>query len=237
MCYSSKMSFSFFFIGILTTIYIQLFSPVMRATYIQFILLFYSLMELLQCVQYYYVNQCTNIINKLLTEVAYLFVIVQPLMWNAYFYVNTGECDKKIFLTAIALSICWMFVNVCSRLLYNTKIWPYIQTEKNNTAFAGADGVCTKKKLTHLYWEWTSANFFELNATFLTFLLMWFVPALLSVKHRMTSLILICSAIVAAYSAFSVGESFIFTSLWCYISVPIVLIVIANLLIKKNIVF
>ena len=52
------------------------------------LLLFYSGMELLQGTQYYIVNQCKNPANTILTEIAYLFVLVQPLMWNYFYYVN-----------------------------------------------------------------------------------------------------------------------------------------------------
>ena len=63
-------------------------------------------MELLQGIQYYYVNQYFNKMNIILTECAYLLVIVQPLFWNIYFYYNSDKYDKYIFMTAICLSLC-----------------------------------------------------------------------------------------------------------------------------------
>uniref|UniRef100_A0A6C0B7J4 Uncharacterized protein n=1 Tax=viral metagenome TaxID=1070528 RepID=A0A6C0B7J4_9ZZZZ len=76
------------------------------------LLLFYSGMEILQGIQYYIVNECNNPINKLLTEVAYLFVLLQPLMWNFFYYTNSEKCEKNIFVTGMALSLSWIIVNI-----------------------------------------------------------------------------------------------------------------------------
>ena len=119
-------------------------------------------MELLQGVQYYVVNQCSNIWNIYLTEFAYLLVILQPFMWNLFYYLNSNNFEKPIFITAIWLSIIWMIVNVLSRILYDKNKNP--QTNKDSV-FA-SDKVCTKRKLTHLYWEWTSSNFKDFTNTF-----------------------------------------------------------------------
>ena len=97
MCYNSEISFSFATVGILTTAYIYAYKSDLTKTGIQYILLFYAFMELLQGFQYFFVNQCSNAVNVFLTEVAYILVIVQPLMWNSFFYFNSPEKDKVIF--------------------------------------------------------------------------------------------------------------------------------------------
>lgn len=222
MCYNSGISFLFAAIGFLVTFYIFIFDKIINKTGIQYILGFYSIMELLQGVQYFYVNQCSNFMNIILTEFAYLLVILQPLIWNIFFYVNSGTLDKQIFLTAICLSIPWIIVNVLARLLYDKNKYP--QT-KQNSPHAG-DKVCTKRKLSHLFWEWTSENFQELNANFFMYLMVWFIPALISKKFRNISFVLIVSAVLGAYMTFLTDEPVVFTSLWCYISVPIVLVVL-----------
>ena len=232
MCYNSTISFTFFSIGILTTLYIFLFVPFIKKTYIYLLLLFYSFMELLQGIQYYYVNQCSNKINIILTECAYVLVILQPLIWNIYYYFNSDKYDKYIFITAIYLYICWIIVNIYGRLTYDKNKSPQTQ---DNSVYA-SDKICTKKNKTHLYWEWTSANYRDLNANFLTYLLLWFIPALISNKHRITSIILIISALVGAYITYLSKEPYIFTSVWCYISVPIVLIIILNIFFNKKII-
>jgi hypothetical protein len=184
-------------------------------------------MEILQGTQYYFVNKCGNLTNKLLTEVAYILVILQPLMWNFFYYINSSSCEKQIFVTGMALSVCWMIVHIFTRLLY---------TKKNGMKFEdsvyGGDSVCTKKQKSHLYWQWTSANLYDLNPTMLMYLLVWFIPALISNKHRTTSIILILSFLLSIFVSYLNGEIFVITSLWCYISVPIVLVIIYNILNK-----
>jgi len=223
MCYNSTISFTFFGLGLAASFYIYYFAHLIKKTGVYWLLLFYSLMELLQGVQYFYVNQCDMWMNRLLTEFAYVLVILQPFIWNLYFYVNSAFCEKPIFLVALWLCICWIVVNLFARITYGVKNVEH-QT-KSHSVYAG-EKVCTKKKLSHLYWEWTSANFGDMNANFLTYLLLWFIPALVSTQHWITSVVLICSALVGAYMAYAAKEPFIFTSVWCYISVPIVLLVI-----------
>jgi hypothetical protein len=220
------MSFYFATAGILTVSYIYLFDQRFVKTGIQYILLFYTLMELLQGVQFYFINQCSNWINVFLTEIAYILVLLQPTMWNLFYYMNSNICDKNIFLPAIWISVIWIMVQILSRVLYDKNANP--QTKKNS-GFA-SDKVCTKKKLTHLYWEWTSANFGELNANFLTYLLIWFIPALISTKFRSSSLIILLSCIIAAIASIAANEPFTFTSLWCYVSIPITMAVLVNMM-------
>ena len=228
MCYSTPMSFLFAFAGITAAIYINFYNN-LNYNYLPMLLLFYSSMEILQGIQYYYVNQCDNNYNKLLTEFAYILVILQPFMWNFFYYKNSNGCDKQIFITGMALSLCWMITNILSRLLY---------TKENGMKFKdsvyGTDSVCTKKNKSHLYWQWTSANFYDLNPTMLMYLLVWFVPALISKKHRYTSIILIVSFFISLFFSYYNNEIFVITSLWCYISVPIVLAIIYNILITKK---
>ena len=217
MCYNSEISFTFATVGILTTAYIYAYKSNLTKTGIQYILIFYALMEFLQGFQYFFVNQCSNAVNVFLTEVAYILVIVQPLMWNSFFYFNSPEKDKVIFKVAIGLFAVWMALDVAARFMYG-------KTNRNKTKETqslASDKVCTKKQKTHLYWEWTSADFGEYNANAMTYFMLWFMPALFSEKFRSTSIVIFVSALVAGLVAHASGEFFTFPSLWCYISVPI----------------
>lgn len=221
MCYNPEMSFSLFGIGIITTFYVIFYRPDLLSRHVPLLLLFYSGMELLQGIQYHYVNNCSHTMNKLLTEIAYVYVIVQPFLWNFFFYINSDKCEKKIFATGMFLAIAWAIANLISRIIYTPE-----NSLKNIDSTFASDKVCTKKKLAHLYWEWTYGNMGEFRATFLFHLLIWFVPALISTKFRIVSLILMTSAIIGAIMAYASGELFTFTSTWCYISVPMVLVVV-----------
>jgi hypothetical protein len=232
MCYNSNQSFLFFIVGIITVFYIYLNDPILRKTNIHLVLLFYCAMELLQTVQYFYVNQCENWINKVLTEFAYVLVIFQPLIWNLFFYTNSDKYEKYIFLTAIYLCLCWMFVNICSRLLYK-KV--YIPQTPRDSAFAD-DKICTKKLHSHLYWVWTSANFYEFNANYLMYVLLWFIPALISKSSFYYAIIIIIGAFIGAMYGYThnADELYLtFTAAWCFISVPIVLAVMFKIIYTK----
>ena len=222
MCYNSEMSFAFATIGVATLAYIYAYKKSLTYSGIQYVLLFYILMETLQGIQYFFVNQCSNMVNILLTEVAYILVLTQPLMWNLFYYFNSDPGDKKIFLVAIASFIVWMISDVSARIMYN-------KTDLNKTqetGFYASDKVCTKKEKTHLYWQWTSANFRELNANGLCCFILWFIPALFSKKFRSTSLLMMGLSAFAASIAYFNNEFFTYASLWCYISVPIMLLII-----------
>jgi hypothetical protein len=218
MCYSSKMSFSFAFIGIVTTLYIYFYNN-LKYKYVPMILLFYSGMEILQGTQYYIVNECNNPINKLLTEVAYLFVLLQPLMWNFFYYANSEKCEKNIFITAMTLSLSWIIVNLYTRLIYTKK-----NVVKNS--YIINDSVCTKKNKGHLYWNWTASDIQDFNPTMLMYVLVWFIPALLTKKHRGTSMIITLTFLFAFFVSNYNNDLFVLSSLWCYFSVPIVLLII-----------
>lgn len=232
MCYTPQMSFAFFVIGLAASAYIVMYNRFLRSTKVHYLLLFYSLMELLQTVQYYYVNECTNRVNSLLTEAAYVLVVVQPLMWNFFFYLNSNACEKNIFKTAMALSCAWIVFNVAARVAHTPK-----NAQTKDASIFASERVCTKRgirKLSHLYWEWTSANFHDFNATFLTYLMLWFIPGLISSKHRMSMGVTIAGALLGAAMAYASGEPFTFSSAWCYISVPMTLAVIGNVLLQKQ---
>jgi len=211
------MSYSFGVIGIVVSFYIILYEPRLRSMYVPLILLFYTLMEILQGVQYKYINQCDTKINKMLTEFAYILVILQPLMWNLFFYINSSKCEKQIFMVGIVFAIIWMIINLAARIAYN----PQNSQLKRDSVFANSSP-CTKKNKSHLFWTWPSAHFGDLTANYLMYLLIFFIPGLVSSSFRMVSIILAVFAFIGALMAYLADEFYIFTSVWCYISVPMI---------------
>jgi hypothetical protein len=234
MCHNPEISALFFFIGVSVSAYVYNYSPSIRKTQIHFLLLFYSLMELLQTIQYYYVNKCDNIINRISTEIAYVLVILQPLLWNIFFYINSSKCEKYIFSTAIYLCLMWMAVNIFARLTYKVINKPQTQ---EHSVFA-SDKVCTRKDNSHLYWTWTSSHLYELNANFLTYTMLWFIPALSSSSQYWYALIVMLGGVIGAIFGYTNNIQeiyYTFTASWCFISVPIVLAVMAKIIYNNNI--
>lgn len=100
------------------------------------------------------------------TNLAYLLVIVQPLMWNVYFGYNARlEYDGGLFDAAIGLCLLWILVNLSARLQIFSDA--PLQTQ-NHSIYAGP--VCVKRDASHLYWKWTATNYRDLNANMLMYL-------------------------------------------------------------------
>jgi len=215
MCYTPVISAGFAIAGAVGIIYLMQQNK--QTPGLILILAFYTLMELLQTLQYQVTNECDNPINVFLTEVAYVFVIVQPLIWNIFFFVNAAPNEKLLFMSGIVLSSVWALFNVAGRILYTPK-----EAQGRKDSMFASNNVCTYRDISHLYWKWTTANLGDLNANFLMHLMIWFIPALISVTQRSTvSIILAGAALSAAYSVY-VGQIEAFTAAWCYISIPIV---------------
>jgi hypothetical protein len=219
MCYNASMSYTLGALGLGTAGYLAAVRPKLKYQYVMMVLLFYTSMELLQGVQYGFVNQCSSRVNRILTEVAYVLVIVQPLMWNLFFYLNSSSCDQRVFQVGMVLSLLWLAFNLSARILHG-RVGP--RQTKDMSAFAGKQ-VCTRRKTSHLYWEWTSANFMDFTATYLWYLLLWFIPPLLVAKHRVSAYVMAVFAGLGSAMAYISGEPYIFASAWCYISVPMIL--------------
>ena len=180
-------------------------------------------MELLQTIQYSYVNQCDNPMNIWLTEVAYVLVIVQPLIWNMVFLLRTKDKhDKGVFKLALVMCIFWILFNVFSRVRYNP-----LENKNNHCGFFNNDRTCTYRDTdsSHLYWKWTTAHFPDLSANYLMYLMLWFLPALLVKQHWTSVSMLMVSCAVGFLLTYNYGNNmFEFPAIWCYISIPVVTI-------------
>lgn len=225
MCYTQKISFLFTLIGIGVACIVHINQYAFPKKMVSLIL-FYTLMEAVQTIQYFVVNQCDNFINITLTNLAYLLVIAQPLLWNYYFYKNSQDhiLHAMTFQMAMFMYIPWLIINLSSKF---SLIYGFNKQTKDISIYAG--NVCTKRNNSHLYWEWESDNYKDLNANMLMYLTVWFVPALIIRKTRATIFIVIMSALTGWYMTYRAGELEIFTSAWCYISIPTVATIVLKI--------
>ena len=205
----------------------------MNKQYIYILLGFYTIMELLQTIQYQYVNQCDNPINIFLTNIAYILVIVQPLMWNTIYYLRTrNTCDSRVFKLAMALCVVWISMNVLQRCLFNKN--DYDKVNKLNDIHSD-DKTCTHRdsSTSHLYWKWTTEQIPNFSANWFMYICLWFIPALLVFKTRLSSIYLMISAIIGAGITYKYGSYKEFSSTWCYISLPILLFIFVEYFLTK----
>ena len=221
MCFTPEMSFSFFVAGAVLTI-VCFRDRDMRANYLHVIFGFYAIMELLQTFQYFIVNKCEMPINKISTEIAYLLVVVQPLLWNAVFYLRVKNAsEKRVFTLAIILCMLWIAMNVYARVRYDANT----ETGYNCGIFNSLQ-TCTRRDddKSHLYWTWTTEHRKDFTANYFMYICLWFIPPLLIKKTRIAAYCLIIGAIIGVMLTKLNGLSMIqFPSIWCYISVPILI--------------
>ncbi len=227
MCFTPELSFSFFSAGALLT-YLTYKDPVLRKSYAPLLFGFYSAMELLQTIQYSVVNKCESPVNVVSTEIAYLLVILQPLMWNTIFYLRSGDVkSQSIFKLAAILCAVWIAMNVYHRFAYSP------ETAQDKCGIFNNDKTCTYRDspTSHLYWKWRTAFKPDMTANYFMYLALWFVPALLASETRLAGLVLMAGAGIGYYLTKLYGKQDAeFASIWCYISVPILLLGYSDML-------
>lgn len=215
MCYTQGMSFTFFTIGLFTTVYSMTQKP-LRQNYFPVCAGFYTVMELSQAIQYSFVNQCDNTWNKILSEIAYIFVLAQPLMFHVIGFLRNHRIeDKAIFKSSIAMYLVWILFSIWGRLVYDDtdNDWSYIYGNQS----------CTLRytPTSHLYWQWTGANMKDYNANMLSYLLIWFVPPFFVKKERKTHTVVISSFLIGTLLTYLSGRWQEHASIWCFVSIPI----------------
>lgn len=222
MCFTPKISATFAVLGAVMT-FIAYNVDAYREEYFYIITGFYTLMELLQTIQYAYVNQCGQAMNWFLTEIAYILLIVQPLLWNWIFYLRvTRKEDKQLFKLAMVLCGIWIVGNVYARFGFDPK------KDKNSKqcGFISTDQTCTFRSSdsSHLYWTFQTRHFRDLNANYFMYFVLWFVPALFVLKTRLSSIFLMISAWIGLMLSWKYSATMLeFPSIWCYISLPVII--------------
>jgi hypothetical protein len=223
MCFSPQVSFSLAVMGMYVT-YLSYVIPELRKRKYYVLAAFYTVMELLQTAQYFTVNQCSKPINKLLTNVAFLLVIVQPLLWNCLVYLESRtNFQRGILALAIILCIVWMIWYTIGRIYYH--IDGPKPCDKCNVFYDQGE-TCTKRKENqHLYWSWPTSSMNGFNANYFMFFALWFIPSLMVPHLRLSVTVLMLSALFSVYLVWRFNGTLItYASTWCYISVPVIVI-------------
>jgi len=251
------MSFALALAGALVTI-ASLLDPRLRSQLVYVPFAFYTCMELLQGWQYSHVNRCGSPANAISTEIAYLLVIVQPLMWNAIYYYRSSACacayacERNLFTVGMVMGVVWIVFSVAARLLHGVggrsdttadahsyvpeqhagayrPGAPFATSEEEASAEGAAGCTLQATPINHLHWRWASADFSGLDANWLMYLAVWFVPALISASQRRNALFAASAAAIAAAVTWRTGAvAAEFSSLWCLYSVPFLVAALAD---------
>ena len=236
MCYSPFVSLAFAIFGGIST-GVAYSKPVLRKNYVFVYTAFYAFMELTQTVQYMFVNQCGLWQNVWLTELAYILVIIQPLMFHTVFYLRCRSVEgRSIFKVAITMFCIWMCCSILGRVLYDESN----DANAANAADADADvakwsylysnKTCTLRDTptSHLYWQWSSRNLYDMNANYFSYLLIWFVPPWFVPKERLTIFSVILSFMIGLFLTLEYGKLEENPSTWCFVSAPFCIFMYVN---------
>lgn len=187
-------------------------------------LIFYTIMELLQTVQYSYVNSC-NKVNRFLTEISYLLVVVQPIMWNLIFLfkkrsVRLTDVQRGILICAVTLCGVWIVAHFLRRFNFYGK-----NLSKENESLSeitSGPKTCTfKKEDEHLYWTYEIFSNPGMDANWFMYLVLWFIPGFMIPGERSTVLFLLAGFLASwAYVKINNHTRHITPSLWCLTSAP-----------------
>ena len=226
MCYNQPMSILFFSIGTCATIYTYS-TNVLRNNYIHLITGFYTIMELSQAIEYSYVNDCDGYMNKFLSEIAYILVIVQPLLFHVIGYLrNRNSDDRKVFKVSITMFLLWMSSNIYSRLIYTPVASLTSLTSPDRWSYLYSDKTCIMRysSTSHLYWQWSSVNMYDYHANFFCYLLIWFIPPLFVKKERKINFTVMMSFFVGTVLTMLSNRWEEHASIWCFVSIPVSLV-------------
>ena len=224
MCWSSTASLFFTIVGTIYTIYVYNFSKKYNIVN-KISVSFYTLMELTQLVQYYYIGQCTPM-NNYLTLFAHFLIWVQPLMSNYFGYIETKK-NKEVFAFAMVMSIIVLIVS-CIQLF----VGEYCKScDIVNNMINTGNVTCTTMGIIHLQWQFRYASMRGFNTNWLMYGLLIVVPNLYhseSILRRplhwilpfLLSIIVICD---------HNNENI---SLWCAFTIPYATIFVIDELIK-----
>jgi hypothetical protein len=229
MCFNKEYSFTYSLIG-LVIIRIMQNNPDKFHNLAHLPVIFYTIMEITQTIQNFYVNDCKNKINVFLTNVAYVLIILQPLLWN-YVYLFRSRKDKlsnkdeTILKYSIILSIIWMFLHILRRFSF------YGEYNNNFESLKGKVTCTYKENDKHLYWNYRLYNFnYYLDANWYVYLSLFFIPGLLTDNKKSPILHLLGFIISHIYVYLNNNNFHEASSLWCISSIPTLFIEILPIL-------
>jgi hypothetical protein len=193
-------------------------------------ILFYSVMELLQFVQHFVLDDCENPVNYFSAIGAYVLIWLQPIMFNYRFYKTTRPAtyihSYNIVLSVIAAVLAMDRVSL--RLLH-----PYPPSYGETCA---APRFCALSGTHHLKWSFPMYTNGGFEANFLWYFVLNTLPAFWTyglVRGSIQNAVFLSGAVVAYnHTGGNMEETMAY---WCFISIPYLLIeTVYTLFLKKK---
>lgn len=217
MCFTQISSLAFSFVGFSMALYslIKLKNTMLFAG-----VFYFSLMELLQFFQHFWIDECSSSINRGLTVVGYLHVCFQPLFTNILCMSTTknpqvrsvfSTCLKLSFIAGILLSMKWLLYSASDDYSFRN----------NSNEWLVGDETCTYSGKYHLAWSvMLKSPSYYVPSVFLHNFMM-FTPFLLAAIHDWSFAVngvflFVTGPLLASYITSNLHEA---ASIWCFTSV------------------
>lgn len=210
MCFTQSISLVFSIIGFSSSFY---FYKIKKPFSYYIHGVFYSTMELLQFIQYFYINQCNTNININLTYIAYILIWLQPLLFNYYYLLITNK-NKIVFIYNIYLSFI-IFLLSLDRVFIH-----FLHPHQNRIDEIASGITCTYSGSKHLYWNFDMKTNHGIEVNYLWYVILICFPALWidNIKKGLFIIITFLSGLmISNYYTQNMNETIPF---WCVLSIP-----------------
>ncbi len=186
---------------------------------------YFTLMEILQTIQYYVVAdnldspQCLSFWNKFLTTLGFIHICYQPYFINYHTEINDSNHITKPYFVIIKrfclVGGTMLLFRHFQRLIFDESYENYIATEWLN-----GNRLCTYRGNIHFAWSvpMTDVSYYLPSSNIHFFL--FFVPQFVIYEHKRwiikSFLMILTRPIFASYMTSNLQE---IASIWCFVSV------------------
>jgi hypothetical protein len=213
MCWSFGASFIFAIIGFIASGYL-IYKKESKLLWIP--IGYFAIMELLQAITYFSLNQCSLPINQLLTYISYLHVAFQPFFMNAFWLPK--ETRKRI--SPFVYGICFI-----GTILILIQAYPFEWAGTCDLASGGWCGpnICSISGDWHLAWN------IPLNGIPMLLIIGYafpiFILPLLYGSWKVTIYQTLLGPVLVSFLSSNPNET---PAIWCLLSMAIILLAIVT---------
>eukprot|EP00823_Brevimastigomonas_motovehiculus_P007680 TRINITY_DN679_c0_g1_i1.p1 TRINITY_DN679_c0_g1~~TRINITY_DN679_c0_g1_i1.p1 ORF type:complete len:260 (-),score=45.12 TRINITY_DN679_c0_g1_i1:150-929(-) len=238
MCFNQPISFIFFAIG--TAMAIMLAFKMPQKPRVAISVFYFSFMEFIQFMQYFWVDKCTDTGNQFWTIIGFLHITFQPLFCN----LLTSGFDKtemEKYKSKIMISIClWCAAFLWLAFFLGPMFFPQSPEVQKCTAVSQdplrSDTLCTKTGEVHIAWHipMTPASYWVPNL-FLHFFCM-FIPYFVEPfsKPQLAAVGIVSLIIGPGLAVYLTKSKFEQASVWCYLSIFQIVLIMGRFIMPKK---
>jgi hypothetical protein len=245
MCFTQNISYSLGLIGVISS-YVMYIN---RYYYASIGIFYFSLMELLQGLQYSVIDDCANDMNIFLTYVGYLHICFQPVIVSIWLYEFIEDKKKNLNYLKLIIGIC-----LAGAILLASRVFII---EKDTLCNPKTEPTCGEKTCSisgkyHIVWNFklrAPGTYYFTPSVALHFFL-YCVPFLVLgiILNNYKVIIMSLSTVFIPFVMYIAINLYLYlndketykyynnmneiASLWCFVSIPYILLTFALLKLK-----